>query len=64
MVPWAGVESESNRRSWNILKAISGNATKKLKICAITRARKSVQAIIMKQIATEKRQVKKGKINK
>lgn len=54
------VKSKSNRaKSRSFLKAISRNMTKKLKIRAITIAKKSAQAIIIKQIATKKRQVEK-----
>lgn len=61
MVPWMGAESEINGMGIRgILKATSGNATKKLKTRAITRAGKSAQSIIMKQIATEERQAEKG----
>lgn len=61
MVPRVGEESGRNGvGSRGILKATSGNATKKLKTRAITRAAKSAQAIMMKQIATEERQVEKG----
>ena len=68
MVQWVEAESETNGvGSLGILKATSGNATKRLKTRAITRAGKSAQAIIMKQIATEeraeKRQTKKWKEN-
>ena len=65
MVPWVRVESEINGlEDLRVFKATSGNATKRLKTCAIARAGKSAQAIIMKQIATEKRQAKKGKMKK
>ena len=61
MVPWVDAESEIHGvGSLGILKATSGNATKKLKTRAITRAGKSAPAIIMKQIATEERQAEKG----
>ena len=63
MVPWVGVKSETNGLGdLGVLRATSGNATKRLKTRVITSAGKSVQAIIMKQIATEKRQAEKGKI--
>ena len=63
MVPWVGVESETNGlEDLGVLRATSGNATKRLKTRAITRAGKSAQAIIMKQIATEERQAEKGKM--
>ena len=63
MVPWIGVESETNGLGdLGVLRATSGNATKRLKTRAITRAGKSAQAIIMKQIATEERQAEKGKM--
>ena len=62
MVPWAWVESESNEESQDVLKATNGNVTKKLKTRVITKAGKSAQAIIIKQIATEERQVEKGQI--
>ena len=57
IVPWTGVESKTNKMgSLDILRATSGNATKKLKTRAITKAGKYAQAIILKQIATEERQ--------
>ena len=56
------MESESNGESQDVLKATNGNATKKLKTRAITRAGKSTQAIIIKQITTEERQVDKGQM--
>ena len=63
MVPWTGAESETNGvGSLGILRATSGNATKKLKTRAITRAGKSAQAIILKQIATEECQAEKGQM--
>ncbi len=63
MVTWIEAESEINGvGSLGILKATSGNATKRLKTRAITRAGKSAQAIIMKQIATEERQAEKGQM--
>lgn len=63
MVPWVEAEPEINGvESRGILKVTSGNATKRLKTRAITRAGKSAQAIIMKQIATEERQAEKGKM--
>lgn len=63
MVPWGGAESETNGvGSLGILRATSGNATKRLKTRAMTRAEKSAPAITMKQITTEECQVEKGKV--
>ena len=63
MVPWVRAESETNGvGSRGVLRATSGNATKRLKTRSITRAGKSSQAITMKQIATEERQAEKGKM--
>ena len=63
MVPWVRAESETNGvGSRGVLRATSGNATKRLKTHAITRVGKSSQAITMKQIATEKRQAEKRKM--
>lgn len=63
MVPWVGAESETNGvGSLGVLRATSGNAMKRLKTRAITRAGKSARAITMKQISTEERQAEKGKM--
>lgn len=61
MVVWVEAKSEINElRSPGILQATSGNATEKLKMCAITRVGESTQAIIVKQIAAEECQIEKG----
>lgn len=63
MMPWGGAESETNGvGSLGVLRATSGNATKRLKTRAMTKAEKSARAITMKQIATEERQAEKGKM--
>lgn len=64
MVSWVAIESESNGGSRGVLKATSGNATKKLKTRTITRAWKSAQAIIMKQIAVKEHQTEIGQMKK
>ena len=63
MVPWIGAESETNGvGSLDILRAMSGNVTKKLKTRAITKAGKSAQAIILKKIASKECQAEKGQM--
>ena len=63
MVQWVGAESETNGvGSLGALRATSGNATKRLKTRAMTRAGKSARAITMKQSATEERLAEKGKM--
>ena len=60
MVQWVGVESEKNEGgNVGVLRATSGNATKRLKSRVTTRAGKSAQTVIKQGLQAEKGKMQK-----